>query len=61
MQFQRFYSLNQSLVTWFAHLHEVGFQPAFPNLGKHLFGNDVNVKPYTYPQPEKALKLLIYV
>jgi hypothetical protein len=26
MQFERFYSLNQSVVAWFAHLHQVGFQ-----------------------------------
>jgi hypothetical protein len=26
MQFERFYSLNQSIVAWFAHLHHVGFQ-----------------------------------
>jgi len=25
MQFERFYSLNQSIVAWFAHLHKVGF------------------------------------
>ncbi len=37
MQFERFYSLNQSIVAWFAHMHQVGFQPTFPNLGKHLW------------------------
>jgi hypothetical protein len=26
MQFERFYSLNQIVVAWFAHLHQVGFQ-----------------------------------
>jgi hypothetical protein len=34
MQFERFYSLNGSVVTWFAHLHQVGFQPTLTNLGK---------------------------
>jgi hypothetical protein len=24
--FERFYSLNQRVVAWFAHLHQVGFQ-----------------------------------
>jgi hypothetical protein len=37
MTFERFYSLNQSVVAWFAHLHLVGFQPTFTNLGKHLW------------------------
>jgi hypothetical protein len=26
MQFERFYSFNQSIATWFANLHQVGFQ-----------------------------------
>jgi hypothetical protein len=34
MQFERFYSLNQSVVAWFAYLHQVGFQPTLTNLGK---------------------------
>ncbi len=37
MQIERFHSLNQSVVAWFAHLHQEGFQPTFPNLGKHLW------------------------
>ncbi len=37
MQFERSYRLNQSKVAWFAHLHQVGFQPTSPNLGKHLW------------------------
>ncbi len=37
MQFERFYSLNQSVLAWFAHLHQVGFQPTFLNLGKCLW------------------------
>ncbi len=37
MQFPRFYSLKQSIVAWFSHLHQVGFQPTFPYLGKHLW------------------------
>ncbi len=36
MQFEMFYSLNQSIVAWFAHLHQVGFQPALRTLGKCL-------------------------
>ncbi len=37
MQSERFYSLNQSMVAWFAHLHQVGFQPTLTNLGKDLW------------------------
>jgi hypothetical protein len=44
MHFKRFYSLNQSVVvvTWFAHLHQVGFQPTFTKLGK-LLENTLNI------------------
>ncbi len=61
MQFERFYSLNQSVVAWFAHLHQVGFQPTLTNLGNFCGGIQVNVKSYVHPQPEKALKQLKYV
>ncbi len=37
MQFERFYSLNQSVVAWFAHLHQVGFKPILTNVGKCLW------------------------
>jgi hypothetical protein len=37
MQFERFYSLNQSIVAWFAHLHQVGFEATLTNLAKHLW------------------------
>jgi hypothetical protein len=37
MQFESFYSLNQNVVAWFAHLHQVGFQPTLTNLGKCLW------------------------
>jgi hypothetical protein len=36
-QLERFYSLNQSVVAWFAHLHQIGFHPTFLNLGKQLW------------------------
>ncbi len=45
----------------FAHLHQVKFQPTLTNLGSVCVGNDASVKPYAPPQPEKALKHLIYV
>jgi hypothetical protein len=44
MQFERFYSLNQSVVAWFAHLHQVGFER------KHL--------QYLFPPNEHLLILL---
>ncbi len=37
MQFERFYSLNDSVVGSFSHLHHLGFQPALPNLGIPLW------------------------
>jgi hypothetical protein len=61
MQFERFYSLNQSVVAWFAHLQKVEFQPTLTNLGSVCGGNGVSVKPCAHPQPEKVLKHLIYV
>ncbi len=36
-KFERFYSLNQSVVAWFTHLHQVRFHPSFPNLEKCLW------------------------
>ena len=36
MQFERFYSLNNCEVAWFAHLHHLAFQLTFTNLGKRL-------------------------
>ncbi len=37
MQFERFYRLNQSIVAWFVHFHQVWFHPTLTNLGKHLW------------------------
>jgi len=34
---ERFYSLNDSVLGSFPHLHHLGFQPALPNLGKPLW------------------------
>jgi hypothetical protein len=60
MQFERFYTLNQSIVAWFAHLNEVGFHPFLTNLGKHLWWLQCECE-YAHPQSEKVLKYLIYV
>jgi hypothetical protein len=37
MQYERFYSLTQIVVAWFAHLHQVEFQPTLTNPGKRLW------------------------
>jgi hypothetical protein len=37
MQFEGFYSLNDSVVGSFPHLHHVGFQRTLPHLGKPLW------------------------
>jgi hypothetical protein len=41
MQFEKFSSLNDSVVGSFPHLHHLGFQTALPNLGKPLSGGIV--------------------
>jgi hypothetical protein len=51
MQFEGLYSLNQSLATWFAVLHQVGLQPTHINKESVYGGIDVNVKTYAHPQP----------
>jgi hypothetical protein len=62
MQFERFYSLNNSVVVGsFPHLHHLGFQQTFPNLAKHLWCNGMSVLPYAHPQLFKVFKHLIYV
>ena len=61
MQFERFYSLNDSVVGSFPHLHRLGFQPALPNWGNLCGGNGVSVLPYAHPQLFKVFKHLIYV
>ncbi len=58
MQFERFYSLKQSVVAWFAHFYQVWFQPIW---GKICGGNSVIVEPYAFAQPEKVLKHLKHV
>ena len=37
MQFERFYSLNNSVLGSFPHLHHLGFQRTLPNLGKSMW------------------------
>jgi hypothetical protein len=59
MQFKRFYSLNDSVVGSFPHLHHLGFQPALSNLGIHLWCNGVSVLPYAHPQLFKVFKHLM--
>jgi hypothetical protein len=55
MQFERFYSLNHSLVAWFAHLHHLGFHPKLSQIwGNSVCGNNgVSVQPYAHPQQVK--------
>ena len=55
MQFERFYSLNHSLVSWFAHLHHLGFHPKLSQIwGNSVCGNNgASVQPYAHPQQVK--------
>ena len=59
MLFDRFYSLNYSVVVWFAHLHHLDFRLTYTNLGNVGGGNGVNVHLYAHPQQLKVLKHLI--
>jgi hypothetical protein len=43
MQFERFYSLIESIVAWCAHFHQVRFQPFLTNMANCLGGIDVSV------------------
>ncbi len=48
-------------MAWFAHLHQVGFQPSQKIWESIYGGNGVSGTPYAHPHPEKTLKHLIYV
>jgi hypothetical protein len=52
MQFERFFSLNHSIVTSFPNLHHLGFQPTLPNRGAAIC---------PYIQLKKVLKYLTYM
>jgi hypothetical protein len=60
MQFERFYSLNQSIVEWLAHLHQEDFSQLSQIWQNVCGGNGVIVKLYAHPQPDKVFKHLIY-
>jgi len=53
MQFERFYSLNDSIVYDFRELSQIW--------GYLCGGNGMNVLPFAHPQLFKVLKHLIYV
>jgi hypothetical protein len=61
MQFERFNSLNDSVVGSIPHFHHLWFQQTLPNLGKPLWWYGMNVLPYAHPQLCKVFKHLIYV
>ncbi len=45
MQFERFYSLNQSVVVWFAHLDWLGFQRKYL---QYLFPAEITSTCFTW-------------
>ena len=62
MQFESFYSLNDSVVGSFLHLHHIWFHRTFPDIwGIVCGGNGVSVLPYAHPQLFKVFKHLKYV
>ena len=62
MQFEKFCSLNDSVVGSFPHLHHLGFHRTFPGIwGNVCGGNGVSMLPYAHPQLFKVFKHLIYV
>ena len=58
MQFERFYSLKDSVVGSFPHLHLIQLSQIW---GNFCGGNGVNVLPYAKPHLFKVFKYLIYV
>jgi len=60
MQFEGFYSLNNSVLGSFPHLHHLGFQLS-KFWGNLCGGNGMSVLPYAHPQLFKVFKHLIYV
>jgi len=63
MQFERFYSLNDSVVESFSHLLYIiyDFSQLFQIWGYVCGGHGMNVLPYAHPQLFKVFKHLIYV
>jgi len=61
MQFEKFYSLNDSVVGSFPHVQHYDFGQLSQIWG-YLFGdNGMNVLPYAHLQLFKVFKYLIYV
>jgi hypothetical protein len=57
MQIERFYSLNDSVVGSFPHLHHLGFQPQLSQIWGNLYGGKgMSVLPYAHPQLFKVFK-----
>jgi hypothetical protein len=61
MQFDRFYSLNDSVVGSFPHIIIYDFIKLSQIWGNLCGGNSVSVLPYPHPQLFKVFKHLIYV
>jgi len=61
MQFERFYSLNDSVVGYFHTYIIYEFSQLSQIWGNVCGGNGMNVLPYAHPQLFKVFKHLIYV
>ena len=61
MQFERFYSLNDSVVGSFPHIIINDFSELSQIWGYLCGGNGVSVLPYSHPQLLSVFKHLLYV
>jgi len=61
MQFEGFYSLNDSVVGSFPHIITYDFSKLSQIWGSLCGGNGMNVLPYPHPQLFQVFKHLIYV
>jgi kynureninase len=62
MQFEKFYSLNDSVLGSFPHLHHLGFQPELSKIWGYLCGGKgMSVLPYAHPKLFQVFKPPLYV
>ena len=54
---ERFYILNQRVVSWFIQVHHLSFNQELSQIwGNVCGGNGVSVQPYAHPQQSKVIE-----